>query len=223
MQYATLKASPRTEHGKGPARRLRTTGQVPGVTYGRGSKTSEIAFPHDQLLSILTSERGRNTVIHVEGDGETYSVMVKDVVLHPVTRRLWHADFLRIDESRAIMVQIPFRITGKSKGELEGGTVVVMDRTLPVKCVPSQIPGHIDYDVSHLEMNGVARVRDLVLPEGIRVELPPERKLLVVQAPRIEAEPEPAAAAAVEGAEGAVPAEGEAAAAEGEAKGEEEK
>src|SRR5687768_16587811 len=133
MQYATLQATPRTEHSKGPARRLRQTGQVPGVTYGRGSKTSEIAVGHDALLSILTSERGRNTVIHIQGDGSEYSVMVKDVVLHPVSRRLWHADFLRIDETREILVQIPFRIVGKSKGEAEGGTVVVMARTLPVK------------------------------------------------------------------------------------------
>ncbi len=212
MQTVPLKATPRTEHGKGPARRLRAAGMVPVVAYGLGGETVAVAVPSADLRAILTSPRGRNTIIdlQVEG-GQALNVMVKEYTVHPLSRNLLHADFIRIDENSKVECEVPFHPVGKSRGEAEGGTLLASLRTLKVLCMPTAIPDHIEYQVEHLAINDVVKVKDLQVPPGVEILLPPERKVITVQPPRVL---EDAAA------EGGAPTEGEAAAegGEGEAK-----
>ena len=207
METTTLKAASRTQQGKGPARRLRAVGQLPSVAYGLGGDTLPIAVKHDDLRKILMSTRGRNTIIDLavdEKDG--FTVMVKDYSVHPLSRRLVHADFIRIDEKTRIDVEVPFHPIGKSRGEAEGGTLLASVRTLRMRCFPASIPTHIDHDISHLEINDVVKVKDLTLPEGAEPLFSPDRKLVTVAPPRVEAEPTLVAA---EEGEGATPAEGD--------------
>jgi large subunit ribosomal protein L25 len=185
---------------------------VPTVAYGGTTQTVSLAVKQDALRKVLLSERGRNTLIQLDIDGgESFTVMVKDVALHPVSRSPLHADFVRVDPDKPLVVEIPFRPLGRSKGETSGGTLLVAVRYLEVRCLPSQIPGHVDYDVSNMEINDVVRVRDLKLPEGVEVLFAEDRKVLSVAPPRAEAEE-----AKPEGAEGEAKPEG----AEGEAKAE---
>jgi large subunit ribosomal protein L25 len=208
MQITPLKARTRTDQGKGPARRLRAEGQLPAVAYGGGGDTVALSVQADALRAILVSERGRNTVIQLEIEGrDGFAAMVKDYEVHPLSRRLLHADFIRIDEKKPVEVVVPFASTGRSKGELEGGTVLVALRLLPVRCLADRIPDRIEHDVSELEINDVIKVSDLVLTEGVEVLLPPDRRIVVVQPPRVEAE-KPAEGEGVEGAEGEAAAEG---------------
>ena len=213
METVTLKASLRTENGTGSARRLRSTGRIPSVAYGKTNQgeqtdTLAIAIEADALRDILVSDRGRNSIIELEVDGGTkVAVMIKEYEVHPVTRKLLHADFQRIDPSRPIVVEVPFVTTGKSKGEQEGGTLLTAIRSLKVRCLPTNIPNAIEHDVSSLAINDELKVKELVLPENVEVLMAPERKLVVVQPPRVVVE------AAAEGA-----AEGEGEKKEGEAK-----
>lgn len=186
MESTTLKASPRELSGKGPARRLRAEGKIPSVAYGGKSDTLNLAIDHDALKDILLSPRGRNTVItlDVEG-GAQHQVMVKDYTVHPVSRRLLHADFMTLDESKPVVVEVPFVTTGKSKGVGAGGTLLVNVRSLRLKCLPKAIPAHIEHDVTELEINDVVKVRDLSLPEGTESIEPAERKILIVAPPRV--------------------------------------
>jgi large subunit ribosomal protein L25 len=217
METVTLKATSREEQGKGAARRLRATGMLPSVAYGRGGKTVAVAIAQDALRAILKSERGRNTVIGLEVEGsERFSVMVKAFEIHPLSRRILHADFIRIDENAPVEVEVPFVTLGKSKGEVEGGTLLANTRLLPVRCLPANIPGHLEHECSALGINDVVKVKDLTLPPGIEVLLPPERKVVYVAPPRIEVVEKPAEGEAA--AEGEAPAEGEAAPAATEAK-----
>ena len=212
METVTLKASLRTDHGTGAARRLRATGRIPSVAYGKTSAgefadTLPISIEAEALRDILTKGRGRNTVIELEIDGgKKVDVMIKDFEVHPMTRKLIHADFQRIDASRPITVEVPFLTTGKSKGESEGGTMLVNVRTLKIRCLPTNIPNAIEHDVSSLAINDEVKVKELTLPEKVEVLMSPDRKLVVVQPPRVVAE------AVAEGAvtpEGGAPAEGE--------------
>ena len=211
MEIIPLKAKPRTDQGKGCARRLRAQGMLPSVAYGRGLQTHNLSVDTQSLRTILISKRGSNTVIRLEIEGgDSFTAMVKRFDVHPVSRKLLHADFIRIDENKPVEVEIPFLTTGKAKGELEGGTVLVTTRELPIRCLPHIIPNHLSHDVTELMINDYISVSDLALPEGVEVLLPPDHRLVVVQPPRVEAEPEKPA----EGEEGAVAAEGEEGAAE---------
>ncbi len=214
MQTATLEARTRTQSGKGPSRQLRRDGFIPAVAYLRGAPSLSLAVAHDELKDVLQSELGRNAVIDLSVDGkETYAVMVKDYTVHPVSRMLLHADFMPVDLSKSVVVTVPFRTEGRSKGELNGGTLLQNVRRLSVRCLPTQIPVAITAEVGELDINDVLKVADLTLAEGFELLHPPEQKLLMVQPPRVEETPE---AEGEEGEEGAEGAEGEGA--EGEAK-----
>jgi large subunit ribosomal protein L25 len=212
METVTLKASLRTDQGKGSARRLRSEGRIPSVAYGKTSKgehpeTIAIAIEADALRDILVSDRGRNTIIELEVDGGTkVAVMIKEYEVNPLTRKLIHADFQRIDPDLPIVVEVPFVTVGKSKGEQEGGTLLTTVRSLKLRCLPTNIPNAVEHDVSSLTINDEVKVKELVLPEKVEVLMSPERKLVVVQPPRVVVEA---------AAEGAAEAEGEK---EGEAK-----
>jgi large subunit ribosomal protein L25 len=209
MQTVPLKATTRTENGKGPARRLRVQGLVPSVAYGGDNATDAISVGAEPLREILLSPRGRNTIIElqVEGAGK-YAVMLKEYTVHPLTRKLLHADFVRVIEGKTIKCEVPFDTVGKSKGEVDGGTLLTSYRNLPVRCIPANIPDSLTHDVSALEIDDVVRVQELTLPDGIEVLLPPEFKIVSVQPPRVIEEP------TVEGEEGEA-VEGEAAEGEG--------
>jgi large subunit ribosomal protein L25 len=212
MQNVQLKATPRAEYGKGPAHRLRRSGRLPVVAYGAGGSSVSLAVASHQVRDILLSHRGRNTIIDLDIDGgERFAVMIRDYAVHPVSRELLHADFVRVDTTKPITLEVPFRTTGRAKGELEGGTVLVTERMVPVRCMPENIPNWIEHDVTELLLDHVVRVREVAVPPNVEILLPPDRKIIVCKPPKIEVEEKPA----VEGEAAAAPAEGAAAPAEG--------
>ncbi|MBW2527623.1 MAG: 50S ribosomal protein L25 [Deltaproteobacteria bacterium] len=215
MEIVTLEAKTRTTAGKGPSRQLRRDGFIPSVAYKRGEPTQSIAVPRDDLRRILLSEHGKNSLIDLKVDGgEALAVMVKAYTIHPVTRRIVHADFMQVDRDKPVQVEVPFRRVGRSKGEAEGGTLLQTVRSLRVRCLPTNVPPALEADSTELEIDDVLRVQDLKLIEGIEVLHPPEQKLIVVQPPRVEETPaEAEGAEGAEGEEGEKPADG----AEGEA------
>ena len=186
METVSLQATVRQDQGKGPSRRLRAAGQLPVVAYGRDQSAMSLSVSSIDLRNILLSERGRNSVIdlQVEGAGN-HAVMVKEFTLHPISRKLVHADLVHIDPASAIEVKVPFRTTGKSKGEVAGGTVLVNVREVRVRCLPASIPVAIEADVTELDVDDVLKVRDLNLPDGAESSEDPERKLLIVAPPRV--------------------------------------
>ncbi len=208
MHTTTLKATNRNDTGKGAARRLRADGKLPSIAYGKGHDAQPLSVDRAALRGILTSERGRNHIISLEVEGgETYNVMVKDYLVHPVSRGLLHADFVRIEGDSPVVCEIPFTTTGKAAGVQAGGTLLTNMRSIKVRTTPTNIPTVIEHDVSGLGVDDVLKVKDLALPEGVQALLPPDRKLAMVAPPRVSGK-------AQAGEEGAA-AEGEEAAAEG--------
>ena len=211
MDIVFLDAKTRTASGKGPSRRLRRDGMVPAVTYKCGEPTLNIAVPRSELRGILLSKRGKNTLIDLRVDGaDSKPVMVKEYTVHPLTRLITHADFVAVDRDKPVTLEVPFNRTGRSKGEVEGGTLLQTTRSLKVRCVPANVPSAIEADSTELEIDDVLRVKDLTLPEGVEVLHPLDYKLVVVQPPRVEETPEEEEGLeGEEGEEGAAPAEGE--------------
>ena len=205
--------------GKNSCRRLRTGGKVPGNVYGMNLGSFAVSVEARRIEEILRLGSGRNTIFTLSlGDGkQNRAVMLRELQRDPVSERLVHVDFLRVDPDKTVQVQVPVRLVGIPEGvKNEGGIVDFVHRQVLVACLPSAIPEHLDIDISHLHINQNIAVKELGIAEGVEILDDPETILAVVASPRVEAEETPEVE---EGAEEAA-AEGEA---DAEAKPEESK
>ena len=221
----TLEASTRTAGGKAEAGRLRRTGKIPAVAYGKELASTPLAITPKEVVNILKSERGKNTVIQMKVGGKDLTVMIKDFAVHPVDRALRHVDFVEVKLDKPVDVEIPLIATGKPVGVTNGGILRIVYRMLPIRCLPGAIPLKVETDVSHLDLGNVIQTKELKLPEGVTARVPPEQTLIAVVTPEKEKVEEeaapgapgapgaPAAAGAAPGAPGAPAAAGAAPAA----------
>lgn len=199
METTTLQAEVRAGRGKGPARRLRAEGKVPGVFYGPGVEPTPLTLSPKELTKALRGERGRNVVFKLSVDGKDELAMVKDLTTDPVTQELLHIDLYRIFEDKVLEVNVPFRTSGRSVGVVQGGVLNVTRRVLPLRTTPANIPISIDVDVTHLALKDTISVEDIELPEGVECTLNPKLTLVIILEPRkataAEVEEDEAAAA----------------------------
>ena len=164
---ATLEAKKRDGRGKNEARRLRVSGRIPAVVYGARKEGQlpegvPVAVDPKEVLRILHSESGANTLISLSVEGSESRVMVKEYQLDPITHQLLHADFYQLAMDKAITVTVPVVLKGEPRGvKLQGGLVDFVTRDIQVQCLPTDIPEHIDIDVSDLGLNQSIRLRDL--------------------------------------------------------------
>ncbi len=204
METTTLQAEVRAGRGKGPARRLRAEGKVPGVIYGPGVEPTPLTLSPKELTKALRGERGRNVVFKLSLDGKDQLAMVKDLTTDPVTQELLHIDLYRILEDKVLDVNVPFRTYGRSVGVVQGGVLNVTRRVLPLRTTPANIPVSIEVDVTHLALKDTISVEEIELPEGVECSLNPKLTLVIILEPRkataAEAEEDAAAAAAAEAA-----------------------
>ena len=204
METTTLQAEVRAGRGKGPARRLRAEGKVPGVFYGPGVEPTPLTLSPKELTKALRGERGRNVVFKLSVDGKEQLAMVKDLTTDPVTQELLHIDLYRILEDKVLEVNVPFRTYGRSVGVVQGGVLNVTRRVLPVRTTPAKIPVSIDVDVTQLGLKDTISVEEIELPEGVECSLNPKLTLVIILEPRkataAEVEEDAAAAAAAEAA-----------------------
>jgi large subunit ribosomal protein L25 len=223
----TLKAQSRAVGGKSEARRVRRSGFVPAIAYGKDLASMPIAVAPKEVAAILKSELGKNTVIKLDLDGKNFLAMIREFTVHPVERSLEHVDFVEVKLDRPVDVDVPLIPIGKAVGVAKGGVLRVVHRVVPVRCLPDRIPVKIETDVTHLELGEHVATKDLKLPDGVTVRLPAEQTLVAVVAPEKEVEevvPGAVAAAGAAAVPGAAPAAGAAAtAAGGEAKKEDKK
>ena len=207
---ATLDVVKRDGRGKNESRRLRAAGRIPAVVYGARKKGKApegvpVAVDPKEVLRILHSESGANTLITLTLDGSESRVMMKEFQLDPVTHQLLHADFYQLAMDRAITVTVPILIKGEPKGaKLQGGVLDFVTREVQVQCLPTDIPEHIDIDVSELMLHQAVRLRDLPEHPKWKSLNDPDTMLVHVVMPKIEevaATPEAEVAAAPAAAE----------------------
>jgi large subunit ribosomal protein L25 len=191
---------------------VRAAGKVPGVIYGLKQDPLTVTFDEKELLTSLDKEKRRNTVLKLaltgNGKSEEVTAMVREAQIDPLSRRLEHVDFLRVDLEKEVHVTVPLVLTGKAVGVTDGGNLHQSLHVVPVAAKPAAIPTKLEVDVTALKIGDALHVSDLKLGAGVRVLLEGRDALASVVAPKAE-KAEEAAAAPVEGA---VPAEGAAAA-----------
>jgi large subunit ribosomal protein L25 len=210
---ATLEAVKRDGRRKNEANRLRASGKIPAVFYGpgkAGQARDAIAVTVDPkaVLRILHSESGANTLINLKVDGRETRVMLREYQLDPITHHLLHADFYELAMDKAITVTVPIQLNGESKGvKQQGGLLDFVTREIEVECLPTDIPEHIDVDVTEMMLHQSIRVRDLPVDPKWKAVSDGDTMLVHIVVPKAEAEP--TAAAATEGVAAAAPSEPE--------------
>ncbi len=158
----TVEAKLREASDKNAARRLRTTGMIPAVLYGAKKDPRAIAVDPKQILRILHSAAGHNTIFDVSLDGEQAKAMVVDWQYEPVKGSLLHVDLKRIAMDQKMRLSVPVHIEGEAKGtKEEGGLLDLVLREVHIECLPADIPSHISVDVTSLGQGEAIRVADL--------------------------------------------------------------
>jgi large subunit ribosomal protein L25 len=214
MDFAKVNAEVRQETGKGNARRTRAAGRVPAVLYGRREQPLSLSLDPLALVRSLDKERKRNTVFSLavseNGKSTDITAMIRDVQIDPLSRRIQHVDFLRVDLDEEVRVNVPLVLVGTPAGVVDGGNLHHNVHSVPIAAKPGAIPAKIELDVRKLKIGEALHVSDLQLGAGMRALLDPKAGLASVVAPRAEkAEAETAAAAPAEGAAAAAPAGGD--------------
>jgi large subunit ribosomal protein L25 len=198
---ATLDAVKRDGRGKNEARRLRAAGRIPGVMYGarkegRAPEGVPVAVDPKEVFRILHSDSGANTLINLRLDGGETRVMVKEYQLDPVTHSLLHADFFQLAMDKAITVTVPIVLKGESRGvKVQGGLIDFVTRDIEIECLPTDIPEHIDVDVTELMLNQSIRLRELALNPKWKLVTDGETMIVHVVMPKAEEVVAPAAEA----------------------------
>ncbi len=209
MQTFVVEGTIREERGKGPARRIRLTGQVPAVLYGGTGEVLSVAVNAKQVARILRSESGHNTIFTVQVSGhKEEKAMLKDWQVDPVSGSLLHVDLLRVAMDVRIRVSVPVHTFGEPQGvKLQGGIFEMVTREVEIECLPADIPEEFKMDVSELTIGKQLRAADLPLDrEKMKLVTDAQRVLAHVVTLKKEEEVAPAEAAAVVEA---VPAEPE--------------
>lgn len=209
MEVPVLYAKRRERSGKGVARKIRGEGLIPAVLYG-GGENIPLALDPRALLKILSA--GENTIFQLNLDGEATldrPAIVRDLQMHPLKDTLMHADLYRISMDVEISVAVPIVLEGMSRAVSDvGGVINQLLHEMEIQCLPGLIPHELNVDVSHLGIGDVLHVRDLHVPEGIKILANADEVVASISVRGAE-EAVPAAAAEVSPAEGAEAAEDE--------------
>jgi len=177
MDYV-LNVEPRTETGR-HVKRVREQGYVPAVLYGQGKEAQSIQFREIDLVRILRSG-GYSQLIELSGlEKKPVNALIKQLQRHPVRRTILHVDFYKVQMDVKIQTDVPVHMVGESEA-VRGGAVIIhhMD-TVPVECLPGDIPEAFVADMSKLEtLDDVITVADLSVPEGVEVLADPDAPVI---------------------------------------------
>jgi large subunit ribosomal protein L25 len=203
----TIPSQSRKAFGKNASGRIRQTGKIPAILYGEGRPGLPLVLDKKDVIRILKSETGLNTLFKVAVEDGDRDVMIKDVQIDPLSDQLLHADLIQIDMAKAVRVEVPIELIGEAVGvKTEGGFIDFMTRELMIECLPALIPERLTVDIAGLHLHQSIKVSEVILPEGIRLLTDPGAVVALVQVPHEE---KVEAAAVVEEGVEAAPAEPE--------------
>jgi len=175
-----LAAEPRTEFGKGAARRTRRAGKIPAVLYGHGSDPQHVALPALEFARVVR-EQGSNAVLNIDVDGQPQLALTKTVTVHPIRRHIEHVDLLIIRRGEKVVVDVYLVVTGNAAPD----TLVTQELvSLQVEADAMSIPEEIEVSVEGAEIGTQILASDVPLPPGVGLRTDPEYLVVnIVAAP----------------------------------------
>lgn len=183
----TIAAEARDSRGKNEARRLRAGGFIPAVVYGPGSAPEPVAVSPKDVVKILHSTSGHNTIFNVSVKGANTPVMVVDSQYDPIKGSLLHVDLKRIDLTKRLTVKVPVLTQGDPKGvKVQGGIHEIVTREIEIECLPDDIPEQFTVDVSNLSIGESVRAGEIPLSGSMKLRSLPDAVISHVVSMRAE-------------------------------------
>jgi large subunit ribosomal protein L25 len=197
-----LSIEPRQKLGTTGAQSLRSHGKIPAVVYGHGTAPQHIAIDA-RAFDDLLHHGGRNSIITLsDGDKKGETALVRELQYDPVSRRVIHADLLRVSADEAVTVELQVVTVGTARGVREfGGVMDVVTHSLEVEGPANRIPEHLEVDVTELGIHEHVSASDVKLPQGFKMITPADTTVVTVEPSRTEKELEEVAAGPTEAAE----------------------
>ena len=164
-----LEARRRVGVGKGAGRRIRSTGLIPAVLYGRGGDTVNLALNPRDVKKVLATPKGMNSTFSVSVDGGETVALAKfgEYQRCPVKRTLVHADIVRLDPEKLVTFKVPLNLVGVGPAQKMGARIRHVTREVVVKCKPEDCPAEVAFDTTTLEPSTLIRLSDVVLAPGL--------------------------------------------------------
>jgi len=187
MSELTIEVQKRDKTGKGANRRARSGGLIPAVVYGGGKESVAIQIDRKSMLDLM-KKAGSETPVYLLklGDSERHA-MIREMQTHPISRQVVHIDFQRVMMDQKIHVKVPIELVGTSYGvKTQGAVLDFVTREIDVECLPGEIPGHLELDITSLHANQHAEARELKLPEGVTLRDSPDKVIVSVTHARAE-------------------------------------
>ncbi|UTI43382.1 50S ribosomal protein L25/general stress protein Ctc [Niallia sp. RD1] len=184
---ATLQAKKRTTEKHSNLTKLRNVGEIPGIVYGSKVENTAISLNEANFLKTIR-EVGRNGVISLDIDGETYNVVLNEYDSDPIKRGIVHVDFLAVDLSKAISAPVRVSLVGEAAGVKDGGVMQQALHELTVTAKPNDIPTSIDINVTNLQVGDTITVGDVKGYDKIEINHEQEEVIASILAPRQEEE-----------------------------------
>jgi large subunit ribosomal protein L25 len=192
MEKIILKADVRTTAGKRSAKDLRVKGLVPANVYKGGKPALSLTVSGESLSEILHTKAGENVIITLKISGadnpKDKTVVIKEIQREPIKDGILHVDFGEISLTELIKVNVPLSVHGEPVGvKVDGGILEHVIRELHVECLPTAIPEKVEVEVAQMKIGDSVFIKDIKVPDGVKVLNDPELIALIIKAPKVEA------------------------------------
>ncbi len=181
MQTIKVAGNARPAVGKKATKAIRNEGAIPCVIYG-DAENIHFSTTHKDVKGLIYTPDFK--VAEIEVDGATHRCILKDAQFHPVKESILHLDFLKLEDGKPVVLEIPVRFKGSSPGVKLGGALQQSLRRVKIRTTPENMVDELHGDISSLELGDAIRVRDLELPEGVVVTNAPAIPVATVIVPR---------------------------------------
>ncbi len=183
-----LQAFPFQSKSKGDVKRLRKQGKIPAVLYGHKEKTKSFYIEMKDFKEVLELMQEEMVLVNLKLEGKKHLCVIKSIQHNPITSNLLHIDFQHIHKKEKIKTSIPIHLIGEAKGIKKGGILDQNLHEVTLRCLPDQLPAHIDVDVSELDLGETIHLKDLPYKD-LEFELTPDTPVVSVLEPKVVEEP----------------------------------
>ena len=178
-------AESRELSGSSASKKLRRSGKVPGIVYGSDEKPVLIQLDHNQISLALDVESFHSSILELKIGNLKEKVLLRDYQMHPFKRQVNHIDFQRVDEKKRIHTNVPLHFIGEENSpavKLSGGLISHILNDVEITCLPKDLPGFIEIDISDLEIGNSLHISQLSFPKGVEPVLHGQDDPVVVTA-----------------------------------------
>ena len=184
MANVELKAELREEKGSGSVKRLRDTGWIPGIIYGHNKDNVCVKVNNRDVIHLLHAMASEHPLIKLKVKNKKTDVLIKTIQYHPYRDEVLHIDFHQVAMDEVLTTSVAVEAVGESKGVLSGGVLEHIMRELQIECLPSDIPGVIELDITELAVGDSIHVSEIKAIDGVKFLDDPDQPVLSVMAPK---------------------------------------